>query len=234
MKLAQNLEEEVSPKQQINVLTKIKQQQEEEEEIIKKLLPKILLLVKSAIPLKKEDNLIVKSPKVERKIPINWREEVAMRAEEEGKYVAVDLNPYERERSHTTTEKRKKLVKRKVNKLNGLNHLRQQRISKKFVKSSNSMDESPVVGHDVFDFRLLRMKLQNRIMGMKDEEELATEAENKRKFELQKQQRELQTNLNIKMAMRKWLAMDKESKQQKFSCRRPPTPINGPIPEWAK
>nr|CAD2170544.1 unnamed protein product [Meloidogyne enterolobii] len=118
--------------------------------------------------------------------------------------------------------------------LNGLNHLRQQRISKKFVKSSNSMDESPVVGHDVFDFRLLRMKLQNRIMGMKDEEELATEAENKRKFELQKQQRELQTNLNIKMAMRKWLAMDKESKQQKFSCRRPPTPINGPIPEWAK
>uniref|UniRef100_A0A915M7L3 Protein kinase domain-containing protein n=1 Tax=Meloidogyne javanica TaxID=6303 RepID=A0A915M7L3_MELJA len=113
------------------------------------------------------------------------------------KFVADDLTLYERERSHTTTEKRKKLVKRKVSKpqtprtkkkmilvrkrrestvaptdgisvekgLNGLNHLRQQRISKKFVKSSNSMDESPVVGHDVFDFRLLRMKLQNRIMG---------------------------------------------------------------------
>uniref|UniRef100_A0A1I8B770 Uncharacterized protein n=1 Tax=Meloidogyne hapla TaxID=6305 RepID=A0A1I8B770_MELHA len=96
------------------------------------------------------------------------------------------------------------------------------------------MEDSPVVGHDVFDFRLLRMKLQNRIMGMKDEEELATEAENKRKFELQKQQRALQTNLNIKMAMRKWLAMDKESKQQKFCRRRPPTPINGPVPEWAK
>uniref|UniRef100_A0A915LG35 Protein kinase domain-containing protein n=1 Tax=Meloidogyne javanica TaxID=6303 RepID=A0A915LG35_MELJA len=161
MKLAQNLEEEVTPKQQINALTKIKQQEEEENH--QKVSPKNSFV--TAIPLKKEDNLIVKSPKVERKIPINWREEVAMRAEEEGKYVADDLNPYERERSHTTTEKRKKLVKRKVNKLNGLNHLRQQRISKKFVKSSNSMDESPVVGHDVFDFRLLRMKLQNRIMG---------------------------------------------------------------------
>ncbi|CAK5091518.1 unnamed protein product [Meloidogyne enterolobii] len=345
IKLAQNLEE-VTPKQQINALTKIKQQQEEENHqqqqaspknsFVSKMLQRLeqqkqeeegknkeqqqpLTFAVAAIPLKKEDNLIVKSPKVDRKIPINWREEVAMRAEEVGKYVADDLNPYERERSHTTTEKRKKLVKRKVSKvktteneeekikfeekmeidhqnkkenkqnghcknkkeeekmeldnnnenlikpqtprtkkkmilvrkrrestvaptdgigvekgLNGLNHLRQQRISKKFVKSSNSMDESPVVGHDVFDFRLLRMKLQNRIMGMKDEEELATEAENKRKFELQKQQRELQTNLNIKMAMRKWLAMDKESKQQKFSCRRPPTPINGPIPEWAK
>ena len=70
---------------------------------------------------------------------------------------------------------------------------------------------------------------------MKDEEELATEAENKRKFELQKQQRELQTNLNIKMAMRKWLAMDKDSRQQKAGRRRRlPTPMNGPIPEWAK
>ncbi|KAF7639529.1 hypothetical protein Mgra_00000858 [Meloidogyne graminicola] len=281
-----------------NILTKIKKEQQQQQKIEENLKQKN----KNSFEQQLNEEKINKNEKplifaVTANI-FNWREEVAMR--EGGKFVEKNnLNLLERPRSQTVTEKRKKLVKRKVSKakvenelieikgekeeknlkeknghlskneekmeidnnkdktppqtprtkkklilvrkrrestatpindgvekLNGLNnnHRQQQQrcISKKLLKGSNSMEENSIVGHDVFDFRLLRMKLQNRIMGdelMKDEEELATEAENKRKFELQKQQKELQTNLNIKMAMRKWLVMDKESKQQQKMCR---------------
>uniref|UniRef100_A0A1I8B6J6 Protein kinase domain-containing protein n=1 Tax=Meloidogyne hapla TaxID=6305 RepID=A0A1I8B6J6_MELHA len=135
MKLAKHLEEP----QTINALTKIKQQQDNQQQqvpstnnnsFVSKMLQRLeqqrqeqiknkneeqpLTFAVAAVPLKKEENLIKSSPKVDRKF-LNWREEVAMRAE--GKYVAEDLIPYERERSHTTTEKRKKLVKRKVSKV---------------------------------------------------------------------------------------------------------------------
>ena len=122
-------------------------------------------------------------------------------------------------------------------KVNG--HQQQPLRLKPRLKVSNSLEEMArtaahddagwaMVGQDVFDFSLLRMKLQNRIMGLKDNDELTTEAENRQKFELQKQKRELQTNLNIKRAMRKWLTMDKESRTTGQQGR------GEPIPEWAR
>ncbi|KAL3071864.1 hypothetical protein niasHT_031055 [Heterodera trifolii] len=95
-------------------------------------------------------------------------------------------------------------------------------------ESTDAMDEGwDVVGQDVFDFSLLRKKLQNRIMGLKDKEDLETEAENQQRFELQKQQNMLRTNLNIKRAMRKWISMDRETKQHQNG--------NGTttLPDWA-
>ncbi|KAL3091841.1 hypothetical protein niasHT_027461 [Heterodera trifolii] len=95
-------------------------------------------------------------------------------------------------------------------------------------ESADAMDEGwDVVGQDVFDFSLLRKKLQNRIMGLKDKDDLETEAENQQRFELQKQQNMLRTNLNIKRAMRKWISMDRETKQHQNG--------NGTttLPDWA-
>jgi hypothetical protein len=66
---------------------------------------------------------------------------------------------------------------------------------------------------------------------LKDRDELRTDAENKQKFELQKQQRELQTNLNIKRAMRKWVTLDKEARRQQQQQKK--TSIVQ-IPEWAQ
>jgi transposase len=73
------------------------------------------------------------------------------------------------------------------------------------------------------------------ICRLKDKDELRTEAENRQKFELQKQQRELQTNLNIKRAMRKWVTMDKETRRQQTKTIQQ-TGNGGPkaIPEWAR
>uniref|UniRef100_A0A914GXA4 Protein kinase domain-containing protein n=1 Tax=Globodera rostochiensis TaxID=31243 RepID=A0A914GXA4_GLORO len=100
--------------------------------------------------------------------------------------------------------------------------------------SAEEMDDAwGVVGQDVFDFSLLRKKLQNRIMGLKDQDDLETEAENQQRFELQKQQKMLRTNLNIKRAMRKWISIDKETKhhQQQHNTDRAAPEI---FPDWAR
>jgi len=77
------------------------------------------------------------------------------------------------------------------------------------VNSTLSMEWN--VGQDVFDFSLLRKKLQNRIMGMKDEDDLATEEDNRQKSEMRVK---LASNLNAKHAMKKWISMDKEQQQE--------------------
>lgn len=69
---------------------------------------------------------------------------------------------------------------------------------------------------------------------LKDQDDLATEAENRHRFELQKQQRMLQTNLNIKRAMRKWISMDKESKQHQPDSNGRSAGGRVEIPEWAR
>lgn len=51
------------------------------------------------------------------------------------------------------------------------------------------------------------MKLQQRIMGIKDDNDLATEAENRHKCKLRVQ---LQGSTTIKQTMNKWLSMDKQ------------------------
>uniref|UniRef100_A0A915CQY7 Uncharacterized protein n=1 Tax=Ditylenchus dipsaci TaxID=166011 RepID=A0A915CQY7_9BILA len=59
-------------------------------------------------------------------------------------------------------------------------------------------------------------KLQQRIMGCKDDEDLATEMENKQKCE---QRVQLADTGNTKRAMNKWLVMDKEAKSNPLTWR---------------
>lgn len=66
---------------------------------------------------------------------------------------------------------------------------------------------------DAFDFSQLRKKLQRRIMGFKDDHELATEAENRYKCESRVQ---LVDTGNIKQAMKKWISMDKKAHPIQF------------------
>lgn len=74
------------------------------------------------------------------------------------------------------------------------------------------MEEQEQV-QDAFDFSQLRKKLQRRIMGFKDDEELATEAENRQKSESRFQ---LVDTGSIKKAMKKWISMDKEANPIQF------------------
>uniref|UniRef100_A0A915ETV0 Uncharacterized protein n=1 Tax=Ditylenchus dipsaci TaxID=166011 RepID=A0A915ETV0_9BILA len=85
----------------------------------------------------------------------------------------------------------------------------------KFLESLQS-EEIIEPNEDAFDFSLLRKKLQQRIMGCKDDEDLATEMENKQKCE---QRVQLADTGNTKRAMNKWLVMDKEAKSNPLTWR---------------
>ncbi|KAI1732161.1 protein kinase domain-containing protein [Ditylenchus destructor] len=86
----------------------------------------------------------------------------------------------------------------------------------KSLQSQTSVDES----QDAFDFNQLRIRLQQRIMGVKDDDDLATEAENRKKTELRVQR--VDTG-NTQRAMKKWISLDKQAATN---------PLNFHLTEW--
>lgn len=84
---------------------------------------------------------------------------------------------------------------------------KQNSVADYFDVNDDDLQDQP----DAFDFRALRMKLQQRISGVKDDDDMATEAENRHKCELRVQ---LHDSENIKRTMKKWMSMDRENKDK--------------------